>query len=661
MATTRFTSTTPSQADYRGRRRRRRLLRHQRLAGKFADAHRWRRGRVLSIDDRGIAANIDENVFTRRHVTRIRYPDQINPGAIVHREPRGHRVVDFYLPNRQNYTTIYGAPPDITPGFAASIHGNTSNDIFVLVPRDSNDNLTLYSNLTLVGDGDSDSVTIADNRTLPVNYGFANPFGATIAHISGMGGMLGITNTIENLTINAGGGGDTFNLNSYDSGTALAINGGAGNDTVNWTPLGNNLAEISSMASFNYSGGADSDSMYVYNGSSPTGFDHYVSPGVLSTIRHSDAKQWVMLYANLEQVTVFATQLSDAFQIFYTSPGVAHALYGQGGTNSYSVGGIFPTTLQGVNSPVQIFGSGGTDNIILRNDEDNLARTYHVSQNTVGAAPVDNLFGPGGYVGFHAVVGTLTINNGNGADTIYAQPNISAALAFHGSNPTATPGDTLNLVFAEALNPVFASGGTGAGGYTFSNRAPLNYTGIETGPTIDPGPALLGSYNNDPEVDAADYVLWRKTLGQFVGMYRGADGSGNGVIDQDDFDVWRAHFGETVLGSGSGAVAAPSLTMQSATAPQVMSTTTGTAEPAESHVVFLTPASTGQNGFGEPVLAGLASATITEHLARSGVDVLEIVPTGMAPTSAGPANTATTRSSGATSALSAMPRAGSSN
>jgi len=506
----------------------------------------------LDIDDRGIAANIDENVFTPTSVSRIRYPDQINPGATYTVNSSQFELMHVYLPNQQNYTTIYGSPPDITPGFAAVIHGNSSNDAFVLVPRDNNDNLTLYSNLTIDGGAESDSVSINDARSLPINYTFANPFGPTITHISGMGGQLGITNTIEGLTLNAGGGGDTFNLNSYDSSTALAINGGAGNDTVNWTPLGNNLAEISSMASFNYNGGADSDSMYVYNGSSPSGFGHYVSPGVLSTIRHSDAKQWVMPYANLEQVTVFATQLNDAFQIFGTSPGVAHALYGQGGTNSYSVGGIFPTTVQGVNSPVQIFGSGGTDNIILRNDEDNLARTYHVSQNTVGAAPGDNLFGPGGYVGFHSLVGTLTINNGNGADTIYAQPNISTALAFHGSNPTAAPGDTLNLVFAEVLDPVFTPGGTGAGGYTFGNRAPLNYTGIETGPTIDLGPVLLSDYSENNSVDAADYVVWRKTFGQYVAMYRGADGSGNGNIGPEDYGVWRQNFGKSLPASVVG-------------------------------------------------------------------------------------------------------------
>jgi hypothetical protein len=65
-------------------------------------------------------------------------------------------------------------------------------------------------------------------------------------------------------------------------------------------------------------------------------------------------------------------------------------------------------------------------------------------------------------------------------------------------------------------------------------------------------PELPGDYNKDDIVDAADYAVWRKTLGiTGIPSYSGADGNGNGSIGQDDFAVWKAHFGE-ILGSGSG-------------------------------------------------------------------------------------------------------------
>ncbi|HEY3394287.1 MAG TPA: hypothetical protein VGK58_16355, partial [Lacipirellulaceae bacterium] len=85
---------------------------------------------------------------------------------------------------------------------------------------------------------------------------------------------------------------------------------------------------------------------------------------------------------------------------------------------------------------------------------------------------------------------------------------------------------------------------------------------------LQPMPAaFFGDYNQDGNVDAADYVVWRNLLGASgVLAYSGADGNGDGVVDDEDYGVWRANFGRTVeaggmeLGAGSGnamAVAEP--------------------------------------------------------------------------------------------------------
>jgi hypothetical protein len=58
-----------------------------------------------------------------------------------------------------------------------------------------------------------------------------------------------------------------------------------------------------------------------------------------------------------------------------------------------------------------------------------------------------------------------------------------------------------------------------------------------------------GDFNNDGTVDAADYVAWRKGLGT--------------IYDQNDYEVWRAHFGSS-LGVGSGSVDPRSLWSASA-------------------------------------------------------------------------------------------------
>jgi hypothetical protein len=64
-------------------------------------------------------------------------------------------------------------------------------------------------------------------------------------------------------------------------------------------------------------------------------------------------------------------------------------------------------------------------------------------------------------------------------------------------------------------------------------------------------PGLNGDYNQNGAVDAADYVIWRKTLG-LIGDGLPADGNGNNEVDLEDYNVWRNNFDRT-SGSAAGA------------------------------------------------------------------------------------------------------------
>jgi hypothetical protein len=66
---------------------------------------------------------------------------------------------------------------------------------------------------------------------------------------------------------------------------------------------------------------------------------------------------------------------------------------------------------------------------------------------------------------------------------------------------------------------------------------------------------LAGDYNHDDRVDAADYVLWRKTVGSTSTF--AADGTGDKVVDLADYDVWRRNFGLVVPASGLGVGSVP--------------------------------------------------------------------------------------------------------
>ena len=59
---------------------------------------------------------------------------------------------------------------------------------------------------------------------------------------------------------------------------------------------------------------------------------------------------------------------------------------------------------------------------------------------------------------------------------------------------------------------------------------------------------LLGDYNQNGVVDAADYVVWRKNSGSGTSLPND-DTPG---VGPDDFTRWRTHFGQTGSGSGVG-------------------------------------------------------------------------------------------------------------
>ena len=87
-------------------------------------------------------------------------------------------------------------------------------------------------------------------------------------------------------------------------------------------------------------------------------------------------------------------------------------------------------------------------------------------------------------------------------------------------------------------NPAPA-GGASFGGFLFDTTFEPNLT-----------LPLAGDYNGDDKVDAADYVVWRKTVGQ-SGYFLPADGNSDNEIDADDYAVWRENFGDSVNGPGA--------------------------------------------------------------------------------------------------------------
>jgi len=122
----------------------------------------------------------------------------------------------------------------------------------------------------------------------------------------------------------------------------------------------------------------------------------------------------------------------------------------------------------------------------------------------------------------------------------------------------------------EATSPLIDAG-LSAGGAAWPawlmELGPTDIDGVPLtqGAGLDIGAAeylpLPGDYNGDASVDAADYVIWRRSLDQ-VGSGLAADGNRNGRIDAGDYAVWRMHFGQP-SSSGASTAATRDLLTQS--------------------------------------------------------------------------------------------------
>ena len=107
-----------------------------------------------------------------------------------------------------------------------------------------------------------------------------------------------------------------------------------------------------------------------------------------------------------------------------------------------------------------------------------------------------------------------------------------------------TPGDYWLEMIVDPLNRIQEANET-------NNTAQIKIT-IQSIPSPQNG---LGDYDLDHDVDAADYIVWRNTLGMVVTPSgAGADGDSNNRVDAADYDVWRSLFGTVYPGSGTAAV-----------------------------------------------------------------------------------------------------------
>lgn len=443
---------------------------------------------------------------------------------------------------------VFGTSSDIPAGQQMTILGGPEPESFEVRPHDDEGNLTINGNLGIGGGGGIDSLLVNDTfSSLPIDYTFYNQFGPSTTNIGGLGAAgFGAGSNIENITVSAGGGDDTFSINSFQSGSGLAINGGGGND---WLRFGqsNLIAEVTSMSSFNFNGQDGTDTFDLNNFNDTVGYTYSRVNGTTTAAR-SLGGFYQLNDSNIELLQIWAGSAVDGLYLDAVESGLLMVFVSGAGTDGLAIGFI-GNSLDNIRGPVVYYAGADGGQLSVWDGLDSTGDTVHLTANTLGAGLSDDLFGPGGTLTYYDVSSIFSVNLGSGEDTVYAEPLAAVPLTINAAGPSSAPGDTLRLSYAHAMNPAFTPGGVGAGTYTFSDAAAVNYTGFETVSAYRPG-----DYDGDGAVTEADYDVWRANFGQSVAPGTDGDGNGDGIVDLADYTVWRDYLG-TVGGGGAGAIA----------------------------------------------------------------------------------------------------------
>lgn len=152
-----------------------------------------------------------------------------------------------------------------------------------------------------------------------------------------------------------------------------------------------------------------------------------------------------------------------------------------------------------------------------------------------------------------------SVSNGSGNSAAINTITLNGAVNTNGPPVTIQPGGSLNLTATKVvLAPTFSvnlsengdfnvTTGTTGNGFTaidvFVNNTSVTPDTLNFAVAHDLAlPAYPGDANRDGIVNAADYVVWRNTVGSQIDLC--ADFDHSGTVDTLDYGVWRAHFGE---------------------------------------------------------------------------------------------------------------------
>jgi uncharacterized delta-60 repeat protein len=369
----------------------------------------------------------------------------------------------------------------VQPGGGMRIAGGEGNDALTLAPgagRADFDGGNGADSLSVAGTGGDDAVTLAAaSVTVSPAAGGAVTTTFTSAEtlkVSTLDGADVVTVAVNDatlptgpwpITIDPGAGDDRVDVTGRTAFRTLTVVRGAGADTVDVTAGSLGAVVV----------GADGPDTTYFDG---TGGDDTFT--LLQQSARSGTRS-VAVQNNtgptLFPLTIRAGPGNDTFT-YAERPTFGPVLEGGAGDDLY----VFPATnpfLSG--DEVAVRGGDGTDTVLV---------DYSMLPGGTTFTITDSMVSTGFGRFFRGDAEAVAVRGGPGADTFRVTPSDAVTFSVVGGNPApgASTGDRLSLLLdgADGMQLEPDATAPGAGRYTFTNRRPVNFDGIELMPEFDP-------------------------------------------------------------------------------------------------------------------------------------------------------------------------------